>query len=52
MSISTRPLPCDCATCSPRAATVFDALTTWFVVIAFVLIPGRALLHVVWGATH
>jgi len=52
MPTSTRPLPCSCPDCAPPAAPAFGALTTWFIVIAFVLMPGRALLHLIWGAVH
>jgi hypothetical protein len=50
MQTSNRPQPCSCPTCSPQTAPAFDALTAWFVVVAFVLIPGRALVQILWGA--
>jgi hypothetical protein len=52
MSTSTRPQPCCCPTCTPPVAPDLGRLTTWFVIVATVLIPGRALFHVIWGAFH
>jgi hypothetical protein len=41
---------CTCETCAPPASRVFDRFVAWFLVIGFLLMPGRALLHLAWEA--
>jgi hypothetical protein len=52
MRASTRPEPCTCSTCAPPAASTLGDVETWLLIVGFVLIPGRALLHIIWGALH